>query len=323
MTASAISSLSREQNHIRPINPLRDLGAIADLVEICFHGTIDRSGQRYIQNMRAHSADSAYSRWAVRTADALSLPTSGFVWEEDGRIVGNASLMMFNRQGKRIGLVANVATHPEFRRRGIGKALTEAAVKLSQEKKAHQTWLHVREDNPGAIQLYEQIGFKTMFSRSAWQSSGNLPAANAPAAVQVLERSANDWNQHAKWLEQSYPSATAWYFSYFWNIFQPGLWNSFSNFLSDLSIRHLIAWEGNRPSAGLSMVSRYGISDNLWLASPKEPSDEVIRALLVKARRLSDPHRTLSLEFPSSVCDEAIRSVGFTLQRTLLWMRYK
>ena len=52
------------------------------------------------------------SSLAPRMTEIASLPLTGYVWEQDGRIVGNASLIPFRDNGKRIFLIANVATHP-------------------------------------------------------------------------------------------------------------------------------------------------------------------------------------------------------------------
>ena len=40
---------------MRPLNMLRDLSAVADLIELCFSPTIDNEGQRYLSDMRRAS----------------------------------------------------------------------------------------------------------------------------------------------------------------------------------------------------------------------------------------------------------------------------
>ncbi len=61
---------------------------------------------------------------------------------------------------KNIYLIANVAVRPEYRKRGIGRALTLAAMQHAKLHHADETWLHVRDDNPGAIGLYRSLGFE-------------------------------------------------------------------------------------------------------------------------------------------------------------------
>src|ERR671919_3167426 len=104
--------------------------------------------------------DDGFLHWASRMTETTSLPLTGYVWEQDGRIIGNASLIPFRDHGKRVYLIANVATHPDYRRRGIGRALTERTMKQAHDKNAAAVWLHVRDDNPGAIHLYAGLGFQ-------------------------------------------------------------------------------------------------------------------------------------------------------------------
>ena len=115
---------------------LRDLSAVADLIELCFSPTMDNDGQRYLSDMRRASRDDSFLHWASRMTETASMPLMGYVWEQDGRIIGNASLIPFRDKGKRIFLIANVATHPDYRRRGIGRALTERVMKQARDKRA-------------------------------------------------------------------------------------------------------------------------------------------------------------------------------------------
>src|SRR5512138_2073048 len=151
MSSITIPVKAKEHPNIRPLNVLRDLPAVADLIELCFSSTMDTDGQRYLSDMRRASRDDSFLNWASHMAESASMPLTGFVWDEGGRVVGNASLIPFRDHGKRVYLIANVATHPEFRRRGIGRALTERAMQLARAKNASAVWLHVRDDNPGAI----------------------------------------------------------------------------------------------------------------------------------------------------------------------------
>lgn len=53
----------------------------------------------------------------------------------------------------------NVAVHPDFRRRGVGKALVNALVAALAEKGVHSLTLEVRVSNESAIGLYKKLGF--------------------------------------------------------------------------------------------------------------------------------------------------------------------
>ncbi len=157
---------------IRPLSILRDLPQVADLIELCFSLTIDDEGQSYLQQMRRASHNNEFLRWAGKVVDSTSLPLSGFVWEENGKIVGNASLVYQTYKGRKIAMIANVATHPDYRRRGIGRALTKQAMIHARQKGAQDLWLQVRDDNPTAIKIYSRFGIRRT------RSPHNLPPQN-------------------------------------------------------------------------------------------------------------------------------------------------
>ena len=53
----------------------------------------------------------------------------------------------------------NVAVEPNSRRRGIGRQLVEALVRVLAEKQVHSLTLEVRASNEPAKALYEKLGF--------------------------------------------------------------------------------------------------------------------------------------------------------------------
>ena len=58
--------------------------------------------------------------------------------------------------------IFNVAVLPEFRRKGIAKALIEKFIDAVREKSTDVIFLEVRASNLAAISLYEKFGFKTV-----------------------------------------------------------------------------------------------------------------------------------------------------------------
>jgi ribosomal protein S18 acetylase RimI-like enzyme len=321
MTASAIAVSPDTPGRIRSLNPVRDLPAVADLVEICFQSTMDRDGKRYLQDMRRSAENASFLQWASRTADTISLPLTGFVWEDGGRIVGNVSLIPYNRRNKRVFLIANVATHPEYRRRGIGRLLTDAAMKQARNKHADEIWLQVREDNPGAITLYEELGFREYYRRTTYHSSSSVPVLPAAQGIQIRSRRATDWPGQSAWLERLHPQDINWYFSNFWNVFQPGLMNSLGNFLADINVDHWIASRGSVMAAAASVIYGRDHVDTLWAAASPDGANDALHALLLRIRSSMSPRRGLLLEYPAHVSDDAIQAAGFVVHRTLLWMK--
>jgi len=82
-----------------------------------------------------------------------------FVADDEGHIVGRLSIARDQHPASRhvadLGLMVAI-TH---RRRGIGKALLEAAVKWGQDSGVRKLELHVFPWNDAAIALYERFGF--------------------------------------------------------------------------------------------------------------------------------------------------------------------
>src|SRR5512145_1124148 len=185
MSSITIPVKAKDHPHLRPLNVLRDLSAVADLIEVCFSPTMDNDGQRYLSDMRRASHDDSFLRWASRMTETASLPMMGYVWEQDGQIIGNASLIPFRDKGKRIYLIANVATHPDHRRRGIGRILTQRAIAHARKKNTTSIWLHVRDDNPGAIKLYEDLGFQEVARRTDWQANPDSSFPKPPTDIQI------------------------------------------------------------------------------------------------------------------------------------------
>src|SRR5215212_181603 len=202
MSTISISAQANDPKHMRPLNVLRDLSAVADLIELCFSPTIDNDGQRYLSDMRRASRDDSFLHWASRMTETASMPLMGYVWEQDGRIVGNASLIPFRDQGKRIYLIANVATHPDYRRRGIGRALTERVMQQARDRKASAIWLHVRDDNPGAIKLYEDLGFREIARRTAWSAKTDPFLPRPDHTIQITPRDPRFWPVQQVWLRR-------------------------------------------------------------------------------------------------------------------------
>ena len=56
--------------------------------------------------------------------------------------------------------LTNIATHPDFRRRGCAKAVTDALERFVRLHGVKRIWLDVRISNEPAICLYRKLGFE-------------------------------------------------------------------------------------------------------------------------------------------------------------------
>lgn len=325
MSSITIPVKANDHPHIRPLNVLRDLSAVADLIELCFSPTMDHDGQRYLSDMRRASHDDSFRRWASRVTETTTLPLMGYIWEQDGQIIGNASLIPFRHQGKRIFLVANVAAHPDYRRRGIGRALTERVMKQARDKGAAAIWLHVRDDNPGAIKLYQDLGFQEIARRTNWQAGPDSRLADPQSGIKILPRHPRFWTLQQEWLQRLYPEALKWYHSWNLNAFQPGFLSWMYLLFVDSNIKQWVAVRGDELLAALTWMPQGGRAESLFAAvpalSPGQDQSEALTSLLIHARRMITYYPQLTLEYPAGEMTESISAAGFKARRTLLWMR--
>jgi ribosomal protein S18 acetylase RimI-like enzyme len=321
MSSITIPAKTNDHPHMRPLNVLRDLSAVADLIELCFSPTMDNDGQRYLSDMRRASRDDSFLHWASRMTETASLPLMGYVWEQDGHIVGNASLIPFKDRGKRIFLIANVATHPDYRRHGIGRALTERVMQQARDKRTSAIWLHVRDDNPGAIKLYQDLGFQEIARRTTWQASPNPRLSYPNPEIAIVARQSRFWPLQQEWLRRLYPDDLAWYQSWNVNALRPGFWNWVYLTFVDFNIKQWAAVRHNELLGTLTWVPQGGRSESLYAATGLPGEAEALANLLIHAQRMITFTPRLTMEYPAGEMTEAIRSAGFKAQRTLLWMR--
>ncbi len=176
------------ENGLRPLKPSKDLLGIADLIEEAFASELDRNGRKALREMRW------MGRWGkiLFLMDYMSPDVNtylnGFVWEENGKIVGNATVNRNSRDGRR-WFISNVAVAKGFRGRGIARALMDASLEFVHEMRGHVVSLQVREGNEPAIHLYRSMGFKEMGAISEFYMSHptEIPIAPLPVGVQLRQ----------------------------------------------------------------------------------------------------------------------------------------
>ena len=68
--------------------------------------------------------------------------------------------------------ILNVAVHPDWRRKGIGRGLVEVVLDEAREEGASRVTLEVRRYNHPAITLYERLGFRRVGERRNYYGAG-------------------------------------------------------------------------------------------------------------------------------------------------------
>ena len=320
MTSITMPIRVESHPHLRPLNIMSDLPAVADLIELCFSQTMDRDGQRYLEDMRRAGADGRFLSWAAKVNDTTALPLSGYIWEENGVIVGNTSLVPFRHEKQRIYLIANVGVHPDYRRKGIARALTERALDHATQKKARSVWLHVRADNPGAIRMYTELGFVEWARRTSWTAPVNAPLVEHSNEITVSPRHPSFWPLQKYWLERTYPAQIDWHRPWNFSYLKPGLLNWIWRFMIDVEIKQWAALKGNHLEAVLAYIPN-NREETLFAAINPQADPAAITTLLRQARKDLANRAHVSIELPAGDYDLALDAAGFVHQRTLIWMR--
>ncbi len=157
--AAVLAHRRSEYFGLRPLDPMKDLGGVADLIEQAFANELDRAGQSALRELRWLSRLRPLLWWMVYMNPDHSDFLSGFVWEENNKIAGNITV---NRTspGSRRWLISNLAVAKDYRRQGIARSLMDAGLELVKEYNGLSISLQVRADNVAAKQLYESLHFK-------------------------------------------------------------------------------------------------------------------------------------------------------------------
>ncbi len=163
------------QGRVRPVDPGRDMGAIADLIESAFSGELDRSGNNLIADLR----QLAVLGPLLVIVDRVTPFADGYVYEQDGRLVGNVSITPEDPAMRR-WFISNVAVHPDWQGRGIGRQLMAAAVAGVRRRGGRLAVLQVRTDNEPAQRLYQRLGFQRFDTVVELLRPGSLPAPTPP-----------------------------------------------------------------------------------------------------------------------------------------------
>lgn len=321
---SAFASQKISKSNIRKINISRDLDQVADLIESCFPIHLDQDGQTYIREMRKTAREMRYLGWVSSLPELGTGKTPGFIWEEEGRILGNLSLIQFKDQRKNICLIANVAVHPEYRQQGIARALTNHALAYLRHNHISQVWLQVRDDNPAACQLYRSTGFVDHVVRTTWRIKpyqfkpleiGNLSEFN------FGKRQKENWETQKGWLLNNYPESIRWNLSVNFSRFEPGLLQNISNFLEAVNLKHWAAHFHNECLGIVTWQKTSSHANNLWLALPDDGEPSTLSYLLEKVMKRLHRKHPLSIDFPRGHFTDQYKAMGFKEFRSLIWMK--
>lgn len=305
--------------HLRPFEARRDLEPVADLVELCFADTLDKDGREYLNRMRAAAHSTAWLGWAAQ-AEWSQPAMGGFVWQEGERLVGNVTLIPYFVKGRRFWLIANVAVHPDYRRQGIARQMTQQAIQFARQHNSPSVWLHVREENLGATHLYRSLGFLERARRTSWYQTAEPEPADLLSGECLITLNGRFWNQMRSWLQRDYPPELSWHMPLHMSWLNPGLAGSLLRLFYNAVVYQWGLMHEGRLVCSASWQPLGSHSSALWLAAPAGCSSRQVHALLSYARQAVKSSRSMLLDYPARVHEAAIRAAGFTPSQTLIWM---
>ncbi|GAB4530001.1 MAG: hypothetical protein Fur0018_16960 [Anaerolineales bacterium] len=311
------------QRCLRPFHAAGDLSRVAGLIERCFADTLDSDGRRYVQQLRMTARNPQFLHLATRGIARGPVPAAGYVWEHGGEIVGNASLISFKDRRQRIFLIANVAVAPEYRRRGIGRALTQACVAYARRHSTGYPWLQVRAENASAIALYRSLGFVTRAERTTWRSTGTRKEATMSAGMKILPRKSQDWPLQRLWFQQAYPEDIQWQFPIDVGLQSPGVLGWLRRLWDGVFIRQWSLYLHGQLLGVLTWEAPAGMHTHIWLSLSPRYEHISLPVLLRFATNRFRSVPEIVFDYPADRGADIIPLQGFANHQTLLWMQWQ
>lgn len=312
---------------IRSFDVRTDMLAVSDLVEVCFAERLSPDGVALLKKMRTSARNKHFQRWAYSVAGRVSMPFTGFVWEEKGEIRGNLSLIPYHLSRQNYYMIANVAVHPEYQRRGIGRALLLRSLRFLKDKDLDGIWLQVDEHNYGAVQLYLQEGFRERSRRTTWilnsEGKSSRPREDQEPDLRIGLRRGQHWSRQRSWLRKTYPEEVRWHLPLQLRYLRGGLWGAVTHlFLKVPPHQHWAVLEGERLRGVVTWQKSKTTADWLWMAAPPGGEGRLLDAFVPHWYSYRQARRRLRLNYPRGQAHQTLQDHGFKPTRTLIWMSY-
>jgi ribosomal protein S18 acetylase RimI-like enzyme len=166
-------------NGPRPFDLGRDLEGVARLLEVAFAEEARRPGPPVQEELRNLRGLAPFLRFASLFSAEIEDAFAGYVWEVNGQIVGNVTVGTYQGD-RRCWIIGNVGVLPAYRRQGIARRLTEAAIARARARGAEIVLLDVRADNRAAYTLYQDLGFRFLRATLEMRQTRTEPAFAPP-----------------------------------------------------------------------------------------------------------------------------------------------
>ena len=330
-----MSAAGRLQNHretgIRPFDIGRDLRPVAELISKAFAHELDHRGTAALREMRLMGYMSGIIRMLNRSTGEFNDVFSGFVWVEEGKVVGNITVQRADSHGSR-WQIANVAVEPAFRGQGIARQLMQSA--LDHIYHAHGQWavLQVYDDNTVARNLYEKIGFENMGGVTEMHID-RLPVVEPPAHIPNLHAfGPGQWQLLYELANSQFQAQSQWWRAVrrddFQLTFEQQLGEWFWRVMGrDLVVRQAIRQSHRFEAALVMQIQRWrGVHEaKLWTRPEQYGRFEPQLVQWILAQLQGYPRLPLSVRLSTehTAAIQVLHQYGFSQQHALLTMRRK
>ena len=333
ISVKPLASTAAAVDGLRPVNLRTDLRPLADLIELVFADSMDSAGRSAIREMR-YLSHMGYGLKLIARLNDLALGISlGFVYVLDGKLVGNVSLYpaQYPKEMGETWILANVAVHPDYRRRGIAGNLVEACLEMIRRRAGARVILQVNYSNIAAQRLYERHGFIYERAWRIWRRSGFVGsvAATAPS-LPVAQSNRNEWVEELALAQSTRPNergGIGWLKPAHRTLFYCPLWKRLLRLITLNGAERLVIRDetGSAILASCWLERAMGFSSvRGWLfIAPRVDHHAYAKAILdyVVSR---NERATIHFEHPQddAGADDLFKRHGFKVDRELWHMRH-
>jgi ribosomal protein S18 acetylase RimI-like enzyme len=316
------------------MEPSRDLRSVIALIEEAFTNQLDLRGQKALRELKAMSRLGPLLWLLDRLSPEFHETFSGFVWVEEGHVVGNVTVNRPNWRSRR-WFISNLAVGRAYQGQGVARELMQAAIGMARDRGGELVTLQVRADNIPALKLYNNLGFEELLGTTELQLERVEQIALVPAEGFALrQRDYSEWYKEYELARAATPSseqqARAKGSLFSEEDFRKGFGDRVFDWLDDIfagqRTYRLAVDEGDRFIATLTVrASWWGRRHDLKMMVHPDYRGRLEEMLVTKALALlgNYPRRGVAVKMSTSHQEaiETLKRYGFMEEKTLVQMR--